>query len=110
MKALAHIIVSAVAVYATARILPGVHISGFGTAVVVAVILGIVNAFLAPLLLILTLPINVVSLGLFTFVIIGALVKLVSGVVPGFHVDGFLWAIVFGLVLAVINAFLHSLR
>jgi putative membrane protein len=108
MRLLFHILVSSLAVFVTSRILPGVTLDGFGTAVVVAVALGLVNAFLLPLLVLLTLPINILTLGLFTFVIISGLVLLVSRLVPGFHVNGFWWALVFALVLAVINAIFHA--
>lgn len=103
------ILLSTVAVFVTAHILPGTRVDGWGTALIVAIVLGVVNAFIRPLLLILTLPLNVLTLGLFTFVIIGGLVMLVSAIVPGFHVDGFWWALAFALVLAVINGFLSSL-
>lgn len=110
MQALAHVLLSAIAVFAAARILPGVHVANFATAVVVAVVLGLVNATLRPVMLLLTLPINIITLGLLTFVIIGAMVLLVSAIVPGFQVDGFFWSLAFAGVLAVFNAFLQSLR
>jgi putative membrane protein len=103
------ILLSTIAVFVTAHILPGTRVDGWGTALIVAIVLGVVNAFIRPLLLILTLPLNVLTLGLFTFVIIGGLVLLVSAIVPGFHVDGFWWALAFALVLAIINGFLSSL-
>lgn len=103
------VLLSTIAVFVTAHILPGVRIEGWATALAVAIVLAIVNAFIRPLLLILTLPLNILTLGLFTFVIIGCLVMLVSAIVPGFHVDGFWWALAFALVLAVINGFLTSL-
>ncbi|KAF0124330.1 MAG: hypothetical protein FD189_2473 [Elusimicrobia bacterium] len=65
---------------------------------------------LRPLLLILTLPINILTMGLFTLVIIGGLVQLVSWMVPGFHVDNFWWALVFAFALWLINIFLAPLR
>jgi len=109
MNALITILLSSIAVFVTAHILPGVKVSGFGTAVIVAVVMGIINAFIRPILLLLTLPINVLTLGLFTFVIIGLMVMLVSAIVPGFHVDSFVWAMLFGIVCAVINSFLNAL-
>ncbi|HCC48522.1 MAG TPA: hypothetical protein DEQ38_10480 [Elusimicrobia bacterium] len=110
MKIILNLFLSALAVFVTAQLLPGVKLDGFMTAVVVAVVLGVVNALLRPLLLLLTLPVNVLTLGLFTFVIIGGLVKLVSWLVPGFHVTSFWWALVFAAVLWVINAFLSRLK
>lgn len=109
LNAILTVILSAIAVFVTANILSGVHLEGFGTAIIVAIVLAIINAFIRPLLLILTLPINILTLGLFTFVIIGGLVMLVSAIVPGFKVDGFWWALAFALVLAIINGFLNSL-
>ena len=109
MKPIISLFLSTIAVFVTAHILPGVHIQSFLTALIVAVVLGIINAFIAPLLFLLTLPINILTLGLFTFVIIGGLVLLVSAIVPGFHVDGFFWALAFGIVLAIINAFVQAL-
>lgn len=104
------VLIGTIAVFVTAKILPGVHIDNFGTAVVVAVVMALVNAFIRPLIFILTLPINILTLGLFTLVIIGMLVLLVSSIVPGFKVDGFWWALAFGLVLAIINGFLNSIH
>ena len=103
------LLLSTLAVGVTAYILPGVHVSGFWAALVAAVVLGIVNALILPLLLFITLPINVLSLGLFTFVIIGALVMLVTAIVPGFQIDNFGWAMVFAVVLAIINAVLKAI-
>ena len=110
MKIIVNLVLSAVAVFVTARILPGVTLDGFVAALVVAVVLGAVNAVLRPILIILTLPINILTLGLFTFVIIGGMVQLVSRLVPGFQVANFAWALVFALVLWIINAFLSKLK
>jgi putative membrane protein len=109
----AHIILtlllSSIAVFITANILPGVHVQGFGTALMVAVVLGIINTFIRPVIFILTLPINILTLGLFTLVIIAGLIMLTAAIVPGFQVDGFWWAIAFAFVLWIINSFLFSL-
>lgn len=108
MHILLSILVSAVAVFVAGYILPGIHLESFTTAIIVAIVLGVINAFIRPLLLILTLPINILTLGLFTFVIMGLLVLLTSAIVPGFKVDGFWWAVAFAIVLWVINSFLQS--
>lgn len=104
-----NLLVSGLAVFVSAYVLPGVHVDSFVTATIVAVVLGIVNAVLKPILLLLTLPINILTLGLFTFVINAVLVLLVSAVVPGFTVASFWWALGFSLVLSIVNSFLHSL-
>jgi putative membrane protein len=110
MRLLVHVLLSSLAVFVAARILPGVSVDGFGTAVVVAIVLGLINATLRPLLIVLTLPLNVLTLGLFTFVIIGGLVQLASALVPGFHVANFWWALAFALTLSILNSFLHGLE
>ena len=109
MNLILNILVSAVAVLVTGRLLTGVTVNGFGTAILVAVVLGVVNAVLGPILLFLTLPINVLTLGLFTFVIIAGLVMLVAAIVPGFKVASFWWALGFAFVLALVNSGLHML-
>lgn len=109
MKIIVNLLVSGIAVIITAMLLPGVHVNNFITAVIVAVVLGILNAFIKPLFLLLTLPINILTLGLFTFVINALLVMLAGLIVPGFVVESFWWALLFSLVLSLINSFLHSL-
>jgi putative membrane protein len=109
MTLIVNILVSAAAVLVTGKLLRGVTIDGFGTAIVVAIVLGVVNAALGPLLLRLSAPLNAVTLGLFTFVIIGALVMLAAAIVPGFRVASFWWALGFALVLALINSAFHAL-
>ena len=70
---------------------------------VTALVLGLINAFFKPLLLLITLPLNILTLGLLTFVINALLIMLTSALVPGFYVAGFWWALLFSLVLAVVN-------
>lgn len=105
---LLNLIVSGLAVLIASYLLPGVKVNGYFTALIVAVILGIVNAILKPILIIITLPINILTLGLFTFVINALMIKLVAAFVPGFSVAGFWWALLFSLVLSLVNSFLHS--
>lgn len=103
------LLLNSLAVFVAAYILPGIHLKDYWTALVVAVVLGIINTFIRPIILILTLPINILTLGLFTFVILGGIVLLVSSIVPGFTVDGFWWALAFALVLSLVNSFIHSI-
>lgn len=107
MSILLGLILSTIAVFVTAYILPGVKLDGWTSALVLAIVLGLINAFIRPLLLILTLPINVITLGLFTLVIIALCVMLASAISPGFQVDSFWWAMAFGVVLAIINGVLN---
>lgn len=86
----------------------GIEVSGFLSAILAAGALGFLNVFFRPVLLILTLPINILTLGLFTFVINAVILKMVSGVIPGFQVHGF-WPAVFGaLVISAFNWILHT--
>lgn len=102
METIIQLIVSAIAIGITAYLLPSVTVTWLG-ALIAAIVLGIVNVLIKPLLVILTLPINVLTLGLFTLVINALLVMLVSAIVPGFKVRGFWSAFVFAIVLAIIN-------
>ena len=103
------IILNTIAVLVTGYVLTGIHLESFWTALAVSVILGIVNAFIRPILFLLTLPLTILTLGLFSFVIMGCLVYLVSFIVPGFTVDNFWWAIAFGIVVSFINWFFSGL-
>ena len=110
MKTLIHFIVSTVAILITAYVLPGVHVSGLLAAFVLAVVLGAINLILRPILIFLTLPITILTLGLFVLVINGLLIMLASYIVPGFAVDNFWWALLFGVVLAIVNWVLQVLE
>ena len=103
MKTLIHFLVSAVAILITAYVLPGVHVDGILTAFILAVILGVINTFIRPVLVMLTLPLSIVTLGLFVLVINALLVMLASYIVPGFTVAGFWYAFLFGIVLAIVS-------
>ncbi len=105
MLFLINLLLTTLAVIVAGQILPGIEVASFKTALAVAVILGVANSILRPIIFILTLPINVLTLGLFSFVIMGLMVWLVSLVVPGFAITNFLWAIAFALVLGFINWF-----
>ncbi len=109
MKTLISLVVSAVAVLIAAYVIPGVTVNGFFTAVVVAVILGLVNMFIRPIISLLTLPLNILTLGLFSFVITALMIMLTGAIVPGFTVSGFLTALIFGVVLSLVNGLLFSL-
>lgn len=108
MKILIRLLVSALAIFITAYLLPGVEVVGWQTYFILAVVLGALNLFLKPLLVLLTLPLSIVTLGLFTIVINTLLVMLADWLVDGFTVASFWWALIFGLVLAVVNAVLKK--
>ena len=96
------------AIIAAAYLLDGIRIGSFFSAFFAAALLGILNAILRPIALILTLPINVLTLGLFTFVINALMLKMASGVIPGFDVHGF-WTAIFGaFIISIISWLLNS--
>ncbi|MDP3888747.1 MAG: phage holin family protein [bacterium] len=109
MRSIAYLFINTIAVFITGYILPGIKIDTILTAFIVAIILGVVNMFLKPVLIILTLPINILTLGLFIFIINGVLILLISALVPGFFVKNIWWAILFSLVVSLISSFLHRL-
>lgn len=96
-------ILSAIAILITANVVPGFKVDSFTTALIVALVLGIVNAVIKPILLILTLPINLITFGLFTFVINATLILLVSQFVKGFTVVGFVPALIAAVILWLIS-------
>jgi putative membrane protein len=109
MGILINLLINGLAVYISARIIPGVSIDSFVTAIIVSVVLGVVNTFLKPILFILTLPATILTLGLFTFVINALMVYLVATFVPGFHVNGFWTALIFSLALSLVSSVLRAL-
>jgi putative membrane protein len=107
---LINLIINALAFYVTAYIVPGVKIENFQALGVVAIVWGVLSIILKPILILLTLPVNILTLGLFTFVINAFLIMLMSSFVPGFKVDGFGSALLAAVVLALLNVVLGGLR
>lgn len=100
-------LLNGVAIVITAYLLPGVSLTGFGAALVTALVLGLINTFIKPVLMLLTLPLNILTLGLLTFVINALLIMLTSALVSGFTVHGFGWALLFSLVLSIVSYILN---
>ncbi len=109
MKWIAKLFANAIAVLVTAYILPGVELQDFLTAIVVAVVLALLNNFLKPLLIILTIPVTVVTLGLFLLVINAVIILLADDLISGFEVGSFWWALLFSIILSLINSFFNKL-
>jgi putative membrane protein len=103
-------VVSAIVIFVLSTIVPGVHVVDFTAALAAALVLGIINAFLKPVLIILTLPINILTLGLFTLILNAILIMVAGKIVSGFVIDGFFAAFIFGIVLSVSNIFLSRLK
>ncbi|MFA9288989.1 MAG: phage holin family protein [Weeksellaceae bacterium] len=107
MALLINLLINSLAVGITAYLLQGgVTIESFSTTIVVAIVLGVLNTFIKPILSLLALPITVITLGIFSFIINGLIILLASNIVPGFRVDGFLWAVLFSIVLSVVSSVL----
>lgn len=102
-------ILNAAALYITAKLVPGIHLSDIMSALLAAIVIGFINSFIRPLLLFLTAPINLLTLGLFTFVINAGVLWLAAQVVPGFRVDSLSWAILAAIVLSFISTILSHL-
>lgn len=101
-------LVLTLAIVIAAYIFPGIHVRSFGSAILSALVLGILNAFFRPILIILTLPINILTLGLFTFVINAFLLMMTSGVIGGLIVSGFGSALLGSLIISIVSWLLSS--
>jgi putative membrane protein len=108
MNFLLRILISGIVAFGLSYMLPGIHIDKFTSALILAVVLAILDAFLKPLLVIFTFPITLVTLGLFLFVINAIIILLASKFVKGFSVDGFWWALLFSLLLSFVTSLLHK--
>jgi putative membrane protein len=108
MKFILRLLLSALAVVLLANILPGVHVATFGIAVIVALVLSLLNFLVKPLLIILTLPVTIVTFGLFLLVINALIILMAGGLVSGFEVDGFWWALLFSLLLSLVQSILFA--
>jgi putative membrane protein len=107
MKLILHWIFVAVALFIAAYIVPGIYAESFTAALIVAAVLGVVTILIKPILFILTLPINILTLGLFTFVINALLLAFAASLVEGFSVQGFVPALIGALIVSVINGIFH---
>ena len=109
MRMLLNWVLSAVAVWIMAQIVPGIHVSGAMAALIAALVIGFVNATLGLVLKILTFPLPLLTLGLFWLVINGLMLEVASAFVPGFQVRGFLAAFIGAIVLSLVNLVLKAI-
>lgn len=109
MKFLLRLVILAATIFLISYLFPGlINVDSPMTALVVALVLAIINAFIRPVVLILTLPINIISLGLFTFVVNAFMLILASKIVPGFTINSFWTAILASLLISIVNTFISS--
>jgi len=109
-KIIVNWILSTLAILITAYLLPGIGLENLAAAFIAALVLGILNAIVRPILLILTLPLNVLTLGLFTFIINAMVVSLAASLVPGFKIASFGWALLFSIILSLVNMGINRFR
>ncbi len=108
MNFLMRIVVTSIIAFGLSYILSGVRIDSFWTAIILAIVLAILDAIVKPLLIFLTLPLTLVTLGLFLFVINAVIILLADNLIEGFRVDGFWWALLFSLLLSIATAILYK--
>lgn len=109
MNILTKLLLSSIGVIIASYLIPGVYVDGFLTAVIIAVLLSLLNVTVKPLLILFTIPLTILSLGLFLLVINAVIILIASEIVPGFTVSNFWWALVFSLVLSLINSLLTDI-
>lgn len=109
MNILISLVLNALALIATTYIVPGFHVDNFMTALIAGIVLGLINAFIRPILAFISAPITILTLGLFSFVINAVVLYLASLVVPGFKLDSIMSAIIGGVVLAFVATIIASL-
>lgn len=108
MNILIRLLIAALVAFGLSRILGGVHIDSYVTALIVAAVLAVLNAVVKPIMVILTLPVTIITLGLFLFVINALMILLCAKLVPGFVVDGFWWALLFSILFSIGSSILYS--
>ncbi|HSP40356.1 MAG TPA: phage holin family protein [Gillisia sp.] len=109
MRFIIRLLMTAIVVFLLASFLPGVNVASYGTAVIVAIVLALLNLIVKPVLVLLTLPVTVITFGLFLLVINAVIILLVDAFISGFNVDGFWVALIFSLLLSIVQSILFSL-
>jgi putative membrane protein len=108
MNFLVKIILASFSVLLADWLLSGIYVKDYVTSLLVAFVLAILNIILKPILVVLTIPITFLTLGLFLLVINALMVLLAGEIVPGFHIDGFWWALGFSLIVSIVNSVINS--
>lgn len=109
MNILLRLLVTAVVAYFLAYLLPGIHFDGFGGAIIFAIVLGILNLIVTPVLKILGLPLTIITLGLFSLVINALVILIADYFIDSMNIDGFLWAFIFSIALSLITSLLNGI-
>ena len=106
MNFIIRLFITAAVIFGMSRMIPAVHIDSFTTAVIFSFVLAILNATVRPLLILLTLPITILTLGIFLFIINALIIIIAEKFVGGIRIDGFLWVLLFSLILSSLSSFL----
>lgn len=109
MNFFVRLLLSALAVIISSYLLPGVGVDGFFAAIIIALVISLLNFVVKPILIIFTIPLTVLTLGLFLLVINALIILMADSIVPSFYVDGFWWALLFSLVMSLTNSLLIDL-
>lgn len=109
MNLIISLLVTAAVAYFLPYVLPGIHFEGFTTAIVFAIVLGVLNLIVTPILKILGLPLTIITLGLFSLVINALVVLIADYFIDGMSIDGFWWAFIFSIALSLITSLLNSI-
>lgn len=109
MRLVSNLIINTLALLIVSYIIPGFRLDNLTSALVAAVMIGLVNTFIKPLIVLITLPLNFLTLGLFTFIINILMLFLAAALTPGFHIDGILTALLGSILLSLVSSFLNTL-
>lgn len=110
MGVIIRLLILAVAIFVASYIIPGVTIDSFLSLVIVSVVLGAINTFVKPVLVILTFPLTIITLGIFLLLLNGVLILIVGNIVPGFQVDSLFAAILFSIVVSIVSSLLSHFK
>jgi putative membrane protein len=108
MKILFKILITAILVMLISHFMKGVHVANFSTSIIVAIVLGLLNIFVKPILILFTLPVTIFTLGLFLLAINAIIILLCTKIVGGFSIDSFWTAFIFSVVLSILQSIMYS--
>jgi len=109
MNLIIRLLITAIVAYLLTMILPGVHFTGFGGAIIFSIVLGVLNLIVKPVLKLFGLPLTIITLGLFTLVINAIIILIANYFIDSMEVDGFWWALIFSILLSVITSLANSM-
>ncbi|MBL3547183.1 phage holin family protein [Chryseobacterium sp. KMC2] len=109
MNLIIRLFVTAIVAYLLTKVLPGVHFEGFSTALIFAIVLGVLNIFVKPILSLFGLPLTIITLGFFALVINAAIIMLADYFIDSMMVDGFWWAFIFSILLSIVTSLANSM-